>query len=182
MGLQFCVYITVVSLAMICTGCRDSGVQRAREAVSAASQRAAVSNLPPIDLTRRFFIAFFTQDEESLKDLCLPHPELHVMWGGERLPPDYLEVVKRMIATSPAKIVKPGDMFMIGGKVFEMQAYDATVYCPVNFEFWPVFPIPCHREREGDRWRIDAGAWIAARKGAARARRLAQVGYLPPVL
>jgi hypothetical protein len=164
------IYLACVLLPLG-AGCGNSAVRSAAAAVSATTRQVESDNLQPIELARRFWIAFIEQDIAALQRYCMPNPDLQMLWlhSDGPLPSAVGAHFKEIVQSCPARVLKSGDRFVASGELREMLAYDAAAYCPVYLD-WPVDPLVECRKDEADRWRVDAGGWIAARKAAARVR------------
>jgi hypothetical protein len=166
---------TIVIAVAFVAGCASKPHRKATAAVSANAHRVAARNaLPPIELARRFWVAYLSQDENAIRRYGVPDPDLHYTWERTAVFPEAdLDDATRAVGNCAGRVLMPRDRYVTNGRGFEMEQYDPSVFCPVYLE-WPVEPlcVPCRRDDDsGSEWRVDAGPWIASLRAVERIRQ-----------
>ncbi len=141
------------------------GLLHGTDKSTASLEQAAV----PEDVNeavRSFLIGAITIDEDLVRNVALPHPQLSVLLSGSPLPKALLETMKKQFATMPCLPVKVGDRIKLPhGKSIEvtkeMVNADRGMFRPVMGGEPAPFPIIV--VRTNGQWRVDAESVIAAR-------------------
>lgn len=115
---------------------------------------------------RQFLLAMVGRDEAGLRRLTLNHPELPVLWQGERPPDDYLADAHKEIAGIAFYRVLPGDTVLdLEGK--EMLVKEGDIKAGWTMLTFDENPIPFFLQEDQGQWKVHAAPIITTRKIAA---------------
>jgi len=117
------------------------------------------------DTLRKFLYAMVERDQATIESISLPHPELSLLWMGEKQDPDYLIDAKKEIDSIAFSKLLPGDnMVDLSGKPMVVKEGDVKAN-----ELMVTFnenPIPFFLEKTDGAWKVHPTPIIASRKAA----------------
>lgn len=115
---------------------------------------------------RHFLMAMVERNQAVLQQVTLNHPELPVLWQGEKPPADYLADARQEIAAITFYRVLPGDTVLgLDGK--EMLIKETDIQSHQLLLTFDENPIPFFLEQQQGVWKVHAAPIIATRKIAA---------------
>jgi hypothetical protein len=117
-----------------------------------------------------FMVAVMTCDKEKIEQLILPNPESSILAEGQPMPPAAAIAARLYFAALSYQRFKVGDTVNLpGGRT--LLVTDRLVNADSQFITFSDNPVPFLLVRKDGIWKVDPGPLIAARKGAARARK-----------
>ncbi len=130
-------------------------------------------NKTPEDALRTFLMAMMAADEQTLRVVALPNPELDLLLTGNPPPFRGVKEVKEGILKMQIERLKVGDQVRLpGNKVHVTRAgevgRDRAVLLPEDA------PVPTRLRLVDGHWKVDASTYIAARKAADASRKKAR--------
>lgn len=126
------------------------------------------------DTLRKFLYAIVERDQATLQSISLPHPDLSLLWVGEKPEAEYLADAKKEIDSIAFSKLLPGDkMIDLSGAEMTIKATDVKEgQLLVTFN---ENPIPFFLEKQAGTWRIHPAPIIASRKAAIAEMQAAEV-------
>jgi hypothetical protein len=138
------------------------------------AKRKLIGKIDRVDTTaesalRTFVMAMAAGDEETLREVSLPNPDLDWLLRGEATPVRGIKELKQQIIKARVDRLKEGDRVKITGKeVHAIRAAEvARDHAALKIDGTPGYaPL----ERIKGRWKVDPAPFIAARKAAEIAK------------
>lgn len=125
------------------------------------------------DTLRKLLYSMVERDQKTIEAICLPHPELAMLWFGEKRDAEELALLKNEIDTIAFSKLLPGDtMIDLSGKPIEIKPGDVKEnQLLVTF---PSNPITFFLEKQEGVWKVHPTPIIASRKASIAADQAAE--------
>jgi hypothetical protein len=113
-----------------------------------------------------------SNDKETIREITVPNPDAAVLWSGQKVPDEAIEMIKKELESAKCRELKVGDVFVLPNKK-ELKITDKMVN-EDNKMFVPTIggqemPTPLAARKTKGQWKVDAGPLIAARLAAKKA-------------
>lgn len=124
----------------------------------------------PEAAVRAFLLAVVESDENRIRQVTVPNPDLSILWQAKRPPPDVFESMRNYYRSVPLRCLKVGEtvVYPRGKKVVlgerDINATRQQVTHPDN-------PIPFFVVQVDGQWKVDAWTVIAVRKATPKSRQ-----------
>lgn len=151
-----------------------TGTMATAKPAAAPAKRKSLAKIDLVDKTpedalRTFMMAMAAADDQTLRAVTLPNPDLDLLLTGEAPPFKGIKELKQEMQRMPIEKLKVGDRVkMPGNKVHVIRAtevgQDRAALQPEDA------PVYTQLRRVNGHWKVDAGPIIAARKAANAAR------------
>jgi hypothetical protein len=134
----------------------------------------------PEQTIKALFIAMIDEDQDAVRRLTVPNPDLAFLWQGDKLTPAQRATAIAELDSWHFRRLKVGDEVQLpGGKKFVVDAKrvnDRHLMISVTDS-----PLPFLLVKTGEEWKVDSRPIIAGRKAAAAAgQRRAPEKQTPP--